>query len=78
VGGFDRLLDSDEVAVVLHVPAKWVRTAAREGKLPSVRLGRYRRFVLADVLAYVEAQKTGGAPMSFRKHVPEVPKAGTK
>jgi excisionase family DNA binding protein len=76
--GSDRLLDEREVAELLHVPARWVRTAGREGKLPSVQIGRYRRYDLADVLAWVEQQKTGGAPMTFRKHVPEVPGGGTK
>jgi excisionase family DNA binding protein len=73
-----RLLDEREVAELLHVPARWVRTAGREGKLPSVKLGRYRRYDLDDVLRWVEAQKVGGAPMTFRKHVPQVPQAGTR
>lgn len=76
--GDGRLLDEREVAELLHVPARWVRTAGREGKLPSVQLGRYRRYDLADVLAWVEQQKTGGGPMTFRKHVPQVPGSGTK
>lgn len=73
-----RLLDEREVAELLHVPPRWVRTAGREGKLPSVRIGRYRRYDRADVLAWVERQKVGGAAMTFEKHVPEVPRSGTK
>jgi excisionase family DNA binding protein len=76
--GFDRLLDEAEVAELLHVPRRWVRTAGREGKLPSVQLGRYRRYDRADVLAWVEAQKVGGGAMTFRKHVPAVPRTGTE
>lgn len=74
----DRLLDAGEVAELLNVPARWVREQTRSGKLPHVQLGRYRRYDRADLLAYVEEQKAGGEPMSFRKHVPAVPRAATK
>jgi excisionase family DNA binding protein len=73
----ERLLDAGEVAEMLHVPTRWVREATRSGKLPCVPLGRYRRYDRADVLAWVEAQKAGGAAMAFRKHHP-VPGTGTK
>lgn len=73
----DRLLDAGEVAELLHVPVRWVREATRAGKLPCVALGRYRRYSRPDVLAWVEAQKSGGGGMGFRKHHP-VPGGGTK
>jgi excisionase family DNA binding protein len=73
----DRLLDAGEVAERLHVPARWVKDAARDGKLPCVRLGRYVRFDLGDVLAWVEEQKAGGRATTFRRHRP-VPETGTK
>lgn len=81
----DRLLDADEVAGMLHVPVRWVRDATRAGKLPSVALGRYRRYDRGDVLGWVAEQKTGRAGMRFRKHRPntgngagEVPGSGTQ
>ena len=74
----DRLLDAGEVAELLNVPERWVREATRGGKLPCVRLGRYRRYDRGDVLAWVEALKSGGASMTLRKHRPEVRSAGTK
>jgi excisionase family DNA binding protein len=73
----DRLLDAGEVAELLAVPERWVREATRAGRLPCVALGRYRRYDRADVLRWVQKQKTGGAPMAFRKHRP-VPQRGTK
>ena len=66
----DRLLDASEVAELLHVPSRWVKDAAREGRLPCVRLGRYVRFDRRDVLAWVEEQKAGGRAATFRKHRP--------
>lgn len=38
--------------------------------MPVVELGRYRRYVEADVLAWLEEQKTG-TPV-WRRHKPKV------
>lgn len=37
----------------------WVREATRQGKLPHVPLGRYRRYDRADLEAWIEEQKDG-------------------
>jgi excisionase family DNA binding protein len=42
------------------VPKSWVGEAARGGRLPHVKLGRYRRFDRAELLEWVEQQKAGG------------------
>ena len=68
----DRLLTAFEVAELLSVPIGWVREHTRGGNLPSVELGRYRRYDRADVLGWVEEQKSGGGPTRFRRHVPRV------
>lgn len=39
-----RLLTVDEVAERLGVTRDWVWAQARSGRIPHVRLGRYRRF----------------------------------
>ena len=39
-----RLLTVDEVAERLGVTKDWVWAQARAGRIPHVRLGRYRRF----------------------------------
>jgi excisionase family DNA binding protein len=67
----DRLLTDAEAAELLAVPKSWVGEAARAGRLPCVMLGRYRRFDRADLLAWLEEQKTGGA--ARRKHRPRTP-----
>jgi excisionase family DNA binding protein len=64
----DRLITAAEVAELLAVPVGWVREHTRSGLLPSIPLGRYRRYDRADVLAWQE-QKTGGA--AWRKHKPK-------
>ena len=55
IGG--ELLTADEVAGRLKVPRSWVYRAAREGDLPSVRCGRYRRFDESDVERWIARQK---------------------
>jgi excisionase family DNA binding protein len=39
-----RLLTAAEVAEMLGVPKSWVYERSREGLIPTVELGRYRRF----------------------------------
>jgi excisionase family DNA binding protein len=64
----DRLLDAAEVAELLHVPERWVREHTRNGHLPHVQLGRYRRYRLDAVLDWVAEQHHEGA--AWRKHQP--------
>jgi excisionase family DNA binding protein len=53
----DRLLDATEAAELLHVKVSWVREATRDGRLPCVPLGRYRRYRREKLLAWIEAQE---------------------
>jgi excisionase family DNA binding protein len=64
----ERLLTADEVAALLSVPTSWVREATRSGYLPSVSLGRYRRYRLEAVGTWVREQERGGA--AWRRHRP--------
>jgi excisionase family DNA binding protein len=56
----DRLLTDTEAAELLNVKPSWIGEAARQGRLPCIMLGRYRRFDRADLLAWLEEQKPGG------------------
>ena len=51
------LLTADDVAKRLGVPRSCVYGAAREGDLPSVRCGRYRRFDAADIASWIDRRK---------------------
>jgi excisionase family DNA binding protein len=55
------LLTADEVAARLRVPRTWVYRAAREGTLPSVQCGRYRRFDETDVDRWIGRQRSASA-----------------
>jgi len=60
----ERLLIAREVAELLAVPESWVREATREGRLPHLALGRYRRYSREAIEAWLEEQRAGPAPAS--------------
>jgi excisionase family DNA binding protein len=47
------LLDTEAAAQLLKVPPTWLATAARDGKVKSVRLGAYVRFRKRDLEAFI-------------------------
>jgi excisionase family DNA binding protein len=62
----DQLLTARQVAQLLAVPESWVREATRQNILPHLRLGRYRRYHQADILAWLEDQKHGHGRLASR------------
>jgi excisionase family DNA binding protein len=61
----ERLVTADEVAEFLAVPVSWVRESTRSDAIPHVRLGRYRRYRLADVEAWLKECKRPGRPIAL-------------
>lgn len=51
----DRLLTADELAARWQVPKAQVYRLSREGRLPTVRIGRYYRHALRAVTAFEAA-----------------------
>lgn len=49
-----RLLMSEEVEQMLRVSRAYLNTIVRDGKLKSYKVGRNRRYMLEDVLSYLE------------------------
>jgi excisionase family DNA binding protein len=45
-----RLLAPEELAERLKVPVSWVYEQSRQGNIPTVRVGRYIRFRLQEVI----------------------------
>lgn len=56
----DRLLPVPVVAKVLAVPASYAYELARQGKLPTVRLGKYVRVRASALAAWLDGRDTGG------------------
>ncbi len=46
---------------MLGVPKTWVYEQARAGRIPTVELGRYRRFRAEAIEAWIEERETGRA-----------------
>jgi excisionase family DNA binding protein len=59
--GDPALLNAAEVAEILGVPPSWVYAEARDGRLPHVRVGRYRRFRRRAVDNWIENHERGPA-----------------
>jgi len=49
--GESKLLTPEELSERLQVPRSWVYEQSRQGNIPTHKLGRYSRFILAEVLA---------------------------
>jgi excisionase family DNA binding protein len=49
-----RLLTVAEIAGVLNVRRGWVYERVSSNRIPHVKVGRYPRFKLADILEWVE------------------------
>ena len=43
-GSLESLLEAEDVAKILGVELEYVYSQARTGKIPSVKLGKYRKF----------------------------------
>jgi excisionase family DNA binding protein len=56
----DKLLTAREVAQLLNVKESWVREATRDGRLPHLRLGRYRRYRTSDIETWLDEQTQPG------------------
>ena len=60
-----RLLTAPEVASMLGVPKSWVYERSRQGLIPTVELGRYRRF-REEAIARMVEELERGVPASGR------------
>jgi excisionase family DNA binding protein len=57
----DRLLTAEEIAERLGMKTQWVWAQARAGRIPHVRLGRYRRFRESAVEAWLQDLEASSA-----------------
>lgn len=53
------LLTAAEVAELLGVPTSWVYQQSRAGRIPTVTLGRYRRYRREAIEAWLENIEAG-------------------
>lgn len=62
------LLTAKQVSEWLGVPESWVRESTRSGAIPHLCLGRYKRYRLSDVEAWLESCSRPGRPIALRRH----------
>jgi excisionase family DNA binding protein len=55
-GGLERLYTAAELAPLLGVKPSWIEKKARAGEFPVTHLGRYPRFRLSAVAAYLDSK----------------------
>ena len=56
------LLTADDVALLLSVPKSWVYEQSRLGRIPTVTLGRYRRYRREAIEEWVrDVEELGGS-----------------
>lgn len=53
----EEFLTVPELANALKVPKSWVYSASRTGKIPVVKVLKYNRYRLSDVLEALEKQR---------------------
>ncbi len=56
----ESLLTADQVAHLLGVPRSWVYEQSRRGTIPTVTLGRYRRYRREAIEAWLAEIEEGG------------------
>ena len=49
------LLTLEEIAALLKVSKSWIYERTRKGTIPHLKLGKYLRFPLADLLVWIAA-----------------------
>jgi excisionase family DNA binding protein len=59
--GNGRLLNAEQVAEMLGVPKSWVWQESRKGRIPTVQLGRYRRYRAEAIEAWIKEHEREGA-----------------
>jgi excisionase family DNA binding protein len=69
----DRLLTADELAERLGMKTEWVWAQARAGRIPHVRLGKYRRFRESAVEAWLRDLETGGSGRAANPQARPIP-----
>ena len=62
------LLTAQEVAALLGVPTSWVYEQSRRGRIPTVTLGRYRRYRRDAIEAWVAQLEAPGASRGTVTH----------
>lgn len=70
----DGLLSIDDLSQLLGVPKSWLYERTRTGQIPHLKLGKYIRFELKAVQAWLEEHQKGGDINSISSRLAVKPK----
>lgn len=59
------LLTAEQVGKLLGVPTSWVYEQSRQGRIPTVTLGRYRRYRAEAIDEWLEELERNGGPLAL-------------
>jgi excisionase family DNA binding protein len=59
MSALDNILTSDEAAKLLRLKPTTLADYARRGKVPSVQIGKHRRYVRADLEGWLDELRGG-------------------
>ena len=59
----ERFVGIEEAAEHLHVKRSWLYEQVRLGRVPSYKVGAFRRFKLTELEAWASARRTGPQPV---------------
>jgi PTS system nitrogen regulatory IIA component len=55
----ERLVPIEQAAEFLGVPTSWLYDQAARGKVPSYKVGKYRRFRVSELEAWISTRREG-------------------
>ena len=58
----EKMVDVKTLEKVSGNPRSWWYAAAESGRVPSYKVGKYRKFRLSEVEAWLQAQRQGPRP----------------
>lgn len=64
------LLTAEQVANLLGVPTSWVYEQSRRGLIPTVTLGRYRRYRSEAIDEWIEEREARASARKAHHHQP--------
>lgn len=66
----ENLMTGSQAAELLNVPLSWIYAKSETGELPSIKIGRYRRFVRAELEAWLARQRESASHGSRQEDGP--------
>ena len=64
-GATEKLLDAEGASEATGIPESWFLEAARQGRIPHIKAGKYVRFRMSDIIESLEVRPGHKVSMAF-------------